>query len=121
MHLSLCLCRYLNEKKTHTLDGEVLDNLNKPTKTRIDSSFVRAWFCLGWGQTKLAELNVWSVKKKMKWCLYEEETYGPLKPPEIPEATMINSCLQVNTTAVSKLRIKNSQLRTAATRSYCTS
>ena len=58
MHLSLCLCRYINEKKTHTLDGEVLDNFNKPTKTRIDSSFVRAWFCLGWGQTKLAELNV---------------------------------------------------------------
>ena len=62
-HLSECARCYGSEKNTKTLDGEVLPNLNKPTQTGIASWFLRAWLCLGCGQTKLSELNVCSGKQ----------------------------------------------------------
>ena len=61
IHLSECAGRYGSEKKTKTLYGEVLANLNKPAKTGRYSWFVRARFHLGCGKTKLFELNILSV------------------------------------------------------------
>ena len=100
MHLSECARCYVSEKNTKALDGEVLDNLNKPTKTGRYISFVRAQFHLGCGQTKLSELNVCSAKKFNYPIICEEELYDPPPPPEIPEATPIDIRLRINSIAV---------------------
>ena len=63
MHLSECARRYGSEKKTKMLNGEVINTRNKRTETGRASWFVRARCHLGEGQTKLAEINVRSVKK----------------------------------------------------------
>ena len=63
MHLSECVRRYGSEKKTKMLNGEVVNTRNKRTETGRASWFVRARYYLEEGQTKLAEINVRSVKK----------------------------------------------------------
>ena len=57
VHLSQCARCYGIKRNTKTLDDEVLSNLNKPTETGRASWCVRAFFILGRGQTKLAELK----------------------------------------------------------------
>ena len=63
LHLSECAHRYGNDKKTKRFDGLVITNVNKPTATGIASWYVRVWFHLGGGQTKLHKLSVRYVKK----------------------------------------------------------
>ena len=63
LHLSECARCYGSDKKTKRLDGLVITNVNKPTDTGRASWFVRVWFHLGGGQTKLHKLSVRSVKK----------------------------------------------------------
>ena len=96
IHLSECACRYGSEKNTKTLDGEVLDNLNKKIETGRSSLFVHACFRLGCGQTKLSKLNVRSMKKENKPIICKEEPVDPPPPHDIPGATPIYSFLQVN-------------------------
>ena len=74
--------------------------MNKKTETVRSSWYVRARFCLVCDQTKLVEFNVRSVKRLNEPIFFDEETYDPPPPPEIPEATPIDSFLQVNTIAV---------------------
>ena len=73
--------RYGSEKKSKLLDGEVVNTRNKPTETGRASWFVRAWFHLGEGQTKLAEINVRSVKKADAPIIRLEEPQTPVALP----------------------------------------
>ena len=72
LHLSECACRYGSDKKTKQLVGLVVTNVNIPTSTGRVSWFVRFWFHLGGGHTKLHELSVWSVKKAPTPVIHEE-------------------------------------------------
>ena len=51
----------------------VVTNVNIPTATGRASWFVRFWFHIGGGHTKLHELSVWSVKKEPTPVINEEE------------------------------------------------
>ena len=72
LRLSECSRRYGSDKKTKRLDGLVITNVNKPTATGRASWFVRVWFHLGDGQTKLHELSVRSVNKAAASVIREE-------------------------------------------------
>ena len=72
LHLSECARRYGSDKKTKRLVGSVVTNVNIPTSTGRASWFVRVWFHLGGGHTKLHELSVWSVKKAPTPVIHEE-------------------------------------------------
>ena len=61
----------------------VIVDKNKPTESGRISWFVNAWFHLGSGQKKLAELNVCSVEKAAALTIHTEE-------PEIPVTTPVN-------------------------------
>ena len=65
------------------LNSEVMADKNKPTELGRASWFVNAWFHLGGGQKKLAELNVCLLKKAAALTIHMEE-------PEIPVATPVN-------------------------------
>ena len=93
VHLSECYRHYGSEKNTKRLDGEVLANLNKPTKTGRDSRFVHVQLHLGCDKKKLSELNVRSVKKENDLIICEEAPSDTPPQPEIPEANPIDSCL----------------------------
>ena len=100
VHLLGCDRCYGSDKKTKTLDGGILDKFNESTKTGRSGWFARAWFYLGCGQTKLAELDVCSVKKVDDLIICEEEPSDTLPLPDIPEATTIYSRLRVDTIVV---------------------
>ena len=68
----------------------VITNVNKPTATGRASWFVRVWFHLGGGQTKLHELSIRSVKKAVAPVIREEEH-------EIPDAVPIDGRLRLET------------------------
>ena len=71
----------------------VVTTVNIPTATGIASWFVRVWFHLGGGQTKLHKLSVRSVKKAAAPVIREEEQ-------EIPDAVPIDGWLRVDTIGV---------------------
>ena len=73
LHLSECARCYGIGGKTKRLDSLVITNVNKPTAAGRASWFVRVWFHLGGGQTKLHELSVGSVKKAAAPVIREEE------------------------------------------------
>ena len=77
LHLSECARRYVSDKKTERLVGLVVTNVNIPTSTGRASWFVRVWFHLGGGHTKLHELSVRSVKKEPTLIIHEEEQEVP--------------------------------------------
>ena len=93
LHLSEFARHYGSDKKTKMLDGLVITNVNIPTATGRASWFVRVWFHLGGGQTKLHELSVRSVKKVSAPVIREEEH-------EIPDVVPIYGRLRVDTIAV---------------------
>ena len=72
LHLSECARRYVSDKKTKRLFGLVVTNVNIPTSTGRASWFVRVWFHLGGGQTKLHELSFRSEKKAPTSVIHEE-------------------------------------------------
>ena len=76
-----------------------LTNVNIPTSTGRASWFVRVWFHLGGGHTKLHELIVWSVNKAPTLLIHEEEQDIP-EEHEIPDAVPIDGRLRVDTIAV---------------------
>ena len=53
LHLSECARRYGSDKKTNRLVGLVVTNVNIPSATGRASWFVRVWFHLGVGKTKI--------------------------------------------------------------------
>ena len=70
-----------------------ITNINKPTATGRASWFVRFWFHLCGGQTKLYKPSVCYVKKASAPVICEEEC-------EIPDAVHIYGRLRVDTIAV---------------------
>ena len=72
LHLSECARRYGSGEKTKRLDGLVIKNVNETTANGRASWFVRVWFHLGGGQTKLHKLSVCSVKKVAAPVIREE-------------------------------------------------
>jgi hypothetical protein len=93
LHLSECTRRYGSEKKTKVLSGEVIETRNNPTESGRASWCVRARYHLGEGQTKLAEINVRSVKKADRPAIRVEE-------PETPVALPVNRRAMVDAVAV---------------------
>ena len=73
LQLSECAHRYGSDKKYKRLVGLVVTNVNIPTATGGERWFVRVWFHLGGGHTKLHELSVRSVKKSPTPVIHEEE------------------------------------------------
>ena len=73
LHLSECARHYGSDNKTKRLVVLVVTNFNIPTSTGRASWFVRVWFHIGGGHTKLHELSVWSVKKSPTPVIHEEE------------------------------------------------
>ena len=77
LHLSECACRCGSDNKTKRLVGLVVTNFNIPASTGRASWFVRVWFHLGGGHTKLHELSDWSVKKAPTPVIHEEDQEIP--------------------------------------------
>ena len=77
----------------------VVTNVNIPTSNGIASWFVRVWFHLGGGHTKLHELSVRSVKKAPTTVIHEE-IQEITEEQEILDAFPIDGRLRVNTIAV---------------------
>ena len=93
LHLSECARRYGSDKKMKRLVGLVVTNVNTTTSTGGASWFVRVWFHLGGGHTKLHKLSVRSVKKAPTPVIHEEDQ-------EIPDVVPIDGRLRLDTIAV---------------------
>ena len=65
------------------INNEVIANKNEPNESGRATWFVIAWFHLGGGQKKLAELNACLVKKAAVLTIHTEEH-------EISVATPVN-------------------------------
>ena len=77
----------------------ILSLIQIPTSTGKASWFVRVWFHLSGGHTKLHELSVRSVKKAPTSVIHAEEQGIP-EEQDIPDAIPIDGRLRVDTIAV---------------------
>ena len=99
LHLSEYVCCYGSDNKTKRVVGLVVTNVNIPTSTGRASWFVRVWFHLGGGHTKLHELSVRSVKKAPTPVIHEE-IQEITEEQEILDSVPIDGRLRVDTIAV---------------------
>ena len=81
MNISEYAHRYGGEKKKKVLNGEVVNTRNKRTETGRASWYVRDRYHLGEGQTKLAKINMRSVKKAAAPTIQVEEPETPVALP----------------------------------------